>query len=392
MSRKGIFVAALAGSVMLAVVALAWGAIRTDPIIAASAVDADYHTEGQIIAGNIHVNTDRAPDDGIALTTCDPDPRPEPHTRPACTWGTPQGIGDDFLNFGRHIPDGDSSPNGAFTPQTTDSRDNFNGKVGFNDGGIFEGHFFDDDDMHFRLTPRTVDAYLAPEGNANNRWRRVCGTGVVEQFNNQGTGGAEEHPALPPFAPGQIRKFVMQVWDADHRDPSDNDGGNQDFFIIDILRVGSLFDTSRCLEPDQRPPNPPVNPQNPNQPNNPRPVTATGGSQPAIIVAGASAPSLRVAAGLRGPRACVSRAFTAAVGGTNIARVDFLLNGRRVARVTRRDASGAFRARMLLRRGSSRGTVTARVVFRNGTNARARNLRLAVRRCARAQQRPSFTG
>ncbi|MBA3329096.1 MAG: hypothetical protein H0T43_12425, partial [Solirubrobacterales bacterium] len=97
-------------------------------------------------------------------------------------------------------------------------------------------------------------------------------------------------------------------------------------------------------------------------------------------------------AGLRGPRACVSRAFTAEVAGRNIARVDFLLNGRRVARVTRRDRSGAFRARMQLRRGSATGGVTARVVFRSATNARARTLKLAVRRCARAQQRPAFTG
>ncbi|MBA3328731.1 MAG: hypothetical protein H0T43_10560, partial [Solirubrobacterales bacterium] len=271
MARKRTFIAALAASIMLAVVALSYAAIRTDPIIAASAPDADYHTEGQIIAGNIHVNTDRAPDDGVALATCDPDPRPEPHARPDCTWGTPAGIGDDFLNFGRHIPDGDSSPNGAFTPESTDTRDNFNGKAGFKDGGIFEGHFFDDDDMNFRLTPRTVDAYMAPEGNANNRWRRVCGTGVVEQFNNSGPGGAEAHPAKAPFAPGQIRKFIMQVWDADHRDPTDLEGGNQDFFIIDILGVDSQFDTARCLEPNQPPPPPPTNPENPKQPNNPLP-------------------------------------------------------------------------------------------------------------------------
>jgi hypothetical protein len=243
--------------------------------------------------------------------------------------------------------------------------------------------------MHFRLTPRTLDAYLAPEANANNRWRRICGTGVVEQFNNQGPGGAEAHPALAPFAPGQIRKFVMQVWDADHRDPSDLDGGNQDFFIIDILRPGSLFDVSRCAEPDQVLPPNPQNPRPPGQPIVPGP---TGGSQPPIVIAGASAPSLRVSAGLRGPRACVSRAFTAAVGGSNIARVDFLLNGRLARRVARRDRSGLFRARMQLRRGQSRGNVTARVVFRSGTNARARNLRLSVRRCARAQQRPAFTG
>ena len=94
---------------------------------------------------------------------------------------------------------------------------------------------------------------------------------------------------------------------------------------------------------------------------------------------------------------CVSRSFTAVVRGRHISRVDFRLDGRRVARVTRR-VRGAFRARIRLSRGASTGRVTARVVFASGTNARPRTLLVPVRRCgsgsgrARVGPSPSFTG
>ena len=39
-----------------------------------------------------------------------------------------------------------------------------------------------------------------------------------------------------PFAIGQYRPFVVQVWDADWKDPSDYEGGNQDYIIIDVPR------------------------------------------------------------------------------------------------------------------------------------------------------------
>jgi hypothetical protein len=77
------------------------------------------------------------------------------------------------VSFGRHIADADASPGGGFTPLGTASREHFDGEAGFDLGGaIFTGDFYDDD-MHVRLAPRTLDAYLAPNGNANNRWRAL---------------------------------------------------------------------------------------------------------------------------------------------------------------------------------------------------------------------------
>lgn len=393
---------AATAAMTLAIAAASAGAAT--PIVPSSTSDVDYHTEGQIVlGGNIGIHTDRAPNNGDALTVCDPDPRLAPHARPDdCGWTVPAGNGKDLVNLGRSIIDADESPNGAFTPFATDSRDRFNGKaIGFgNDGPVFEldGHFVDDEDMSFRLAPLTLDAYLAPNGDPNNRWRRFCGTGTVEGFDNQ-TPNA-------PFAAGEVRKFVAEIWDADFRDPSDLDGGNQDYWVIDILRPGSLFDVSICQELPLVPNNPP---NNPNNPNNPKPLvppgvtpgtpTATTGSLPplvsAAVIAASSGPAkaLLSNAGVRGPGGCVQRGFKVAVRGANIQRVDFALDGKRMARVTKRDSSGMFRATIKVG-GLSRRThrITARVAFFPGTSPRVRSLPIAFRRCARAAAAPAFTG
>lgn len=388
MSVRTTAVAALAVALMLAVAASASAA---GPIVPSSAPDVDYHAEGQIIAGNIQIQTDRAPNKGAAVADCDPDPRPAPNARPdACAFGTPVGAGRDLVNFGRHIPDADQSPSGAFSPgPMTATRENFNGKAGFDTPApIFVGDFFDDDDMNFRLTPRTLDAYLAPNGDPNNRWRRFCGTGFVDQFNNM-------TPTLP-FRVGEVRKFVVEVWDADFRDPSDLDGGNQDYWVIDILKPGSRFDTSLCINvnPVTRQPEPP-----PASPIIPPGVTTTAptalaGSAPALVAGSGVAPTVSFAsAAARGPGGCVARAFKVAVRGANIQRVDFSVNGRFLRRVTGRDATGAFRTTVSVNRLSDvLNRVTARVVFRASTGAAARTLRLPVRRCPRPVARPLFTG
>ena len=83
--------------------------------------DVDYHAEGQItLGGNIQIQTDRAPDQGQALTRCDPDPRPAPHARPDCQWATPTGSGREEVGLPGQIgrPDTDTSPNGSFTPNS----------------------------------------------------------------------------------------------------------------------------------------------------------------------------------------------------------------------------------------------------------------------------------
>jgi hypothetical protein len=368
------------------------------PIVPSAAADVEYHAEGQIIAGNIQIQTDRAPNQGTAVADCDPDPRPAPHPRPdGCAFATPAGAGRDHVSFGRHIPDADESPNGAFGAAATATRENFNGRAGFLDvGAIFVGDFFDDDDMNFRLTPRTLDAYLAPNGDPNNRWRRFCGTGIVDQFNNL-------TPASP-FRVGEIRKFIVEVWDADFRDPSDDDGGNQDFWVIDILKPGSLFDISSCRTAAAGPgpapgPGPGPGPLTPPPAGN-QPVltgqapTATTGSQPPLVAGVAPRPRLLFAsAAARGPGRCVVRPFRVAVRGANILRVDFSVDGRFISRATRRDATGAFRATISPRGLSDRlHRVIARVVFRPAARSRARMLLMTFRRCPRPIARPVFTG
>jgi hypothetical protein len=387
--------AAAAASVALTL-AFAASAVAATPIVPSAAADVDYHAEGQIIAGNIQIQTDRAPSQGPAVADCDPDPRPAPHARPdACDFAVPAGAGRDRVDFGRHIPDADVSPNGAFGSAVTATRESFNGKAGFeDDGAIFVGDFFDDEDMSFRLTPRTLDAYLAPNGDPNNRWRRFCGTGIVDTLNNL-------TPA-PPFAAGQVRKFIVEVWDADFRDPSNNDGGNQDYWVIDILKPGSLFDISDCRnaaanpEPNQPGPLPQPNPGQPTLVVQ-TPVAAptpTTGSLPPLVAGVAPRPRLAfVSAAARGPGRCVARPFLVSVRGANILRVDFSVNGRLLTRVTRRDRTGAFRA-VVSPRGLRGGLhrVNARVVFRPAARAAARTLRMSFRRCPRPIQRPLFTG
>ncbi len=402
---------ATATAAATAALTLAFGvaaASAAGPIVPSSAADVDYHTEGQIVlGGNIGIHTDRAPNQGQALTLCDPDPRPAPNVRPDdCGWAIPGGTGRDLVNLGRNIIDADESPNGAYTPVATDSRDRFNGKaIGFGqDGPVFEldGHFAEDEDMHFKLTPLTLDAYLAPNGDANNRWRRFCGTGTVEQFNNQDPGGAEDHPALPPFVPGQVRKFIAEVWDADFRDPSDNDGGNQDYWVIDMLAPGSLFDVSACQTTPLVPViPPPVTPPPPLVPPGVTPIapTAIAGSLPPLVSAAVLAASQGPAqiqvsgAAARGPGGCVATSFKVAVRGANIQRVDFSLDGKRLSRVLKRDKSGMFRTTINVSALSRRThRVTARVAFFAGSSPRVRSLPIAFRRCAKAVAAPAFTG
>ncbi len=359
-------------------------------IVPSSAPDVAYHAEGQIIGGNISIQTDRAPNKGDALTVCDPDPRAAPHERPdTCVWATPVGDGRDLVNFGRHIPDADESPNGKVATSPSDTRENFNGKAGFKDGAIFEGHFYDDDDQNFRLTPRTLDGYLAPNGDPNNRWRRFCGTGIIDDFNNQSPSA--------PFVVGETRKFIVEVWDADFRDPSDNDGGNQDYWVIDILDADSLFDVSQCLNVDEggnpSPPLPPgLSAGNPNV----QALTATSGSAPPLVLGASAPPRIAVAtAGARGPGGCVGKAPTVTVTGANILRVDFRVNGSFLRRVVRRDANGLFRTTIPLGRLTKvSNSVTARVVFRPSTGAAARTLPIRIRRCPRpiSAAAPAFTG
>jgi hypothetical protein len=383
---------------------------RSDVILAGSRAAVDYHAEAAaarpadggatIIGGNIHIVSDRGTRGGNA-GACDPDPRFGTHPRPddqGCSWARPVGAGEDFIAFGRHIQnnfpeesgelpnDTDTSPNGAFTPIATPTRESFNGRGGLDqDGALFieDRPVLDDEDLNFRIRSTGISNYVSPQGNADNRWRRLCGEGVVETLDHNA-------PMTAPFTAGQTRPFVIQIWDADFKDPSDLDGGNQDYFIVDVFPEGTTFDVSSCVaqvKPPVKPPNKPpvVTPPSP-------PVVVTPAT-PAAGVLGERRVS-RGTARIAGARTCPVRAFNVRVTGRQIRRVTFTVDGRRVGSVTRADSLGRYQARIdprRLRAGVHR--VQARVEFVRGAGS-ARTVRMSFRICARpaAQVAPNFTG
>jgi hypothetical protein len=389
---------------------------RTDVILAGSQSQVDYHAEAAaarpdaggatIIGGNIQIKSDRGVDKGVA-GACDPDPRLVPHTRPddqGCTWATPAGAGEDFISFGRtvqnNIPeesgelpnDTDTSPDNAFVPVATPTRERFNGRGGLDaNGGLFieDRPVIDDEDLNFRIRGTAIFNYLAPQGNADNRWRRLCGEGQVEVLDHNAALAA-------PFTAGETRPFVVQIWDADFKDPSDMDGGNQDYFIIDVYKPGTTFDVNSCVaQPDDDNPPPPPPPGctvNCNPVNTPTPTPVAAVAPKAGVLAARAVPRGR--ARIAGARTCPVTAFNVRVTGRQIRRVTFTVDGRRVATVTRADRLGRWTARInprQLRTGTHR--VRARVEFRRGAGP-ARTLRMSFRICARpaAQVAPNFTG
>jgi hypothetical protein len=389
---------------------------RTDVILAGSQASVDYHAEAAparpadggatIIGGNIQIVSDRGVRGGTA-GACDPDPRFGTHPRPddqGCTWDEPVGAGQDFVAFGRHIQndapvdsgqlpnDTDTSPDGAFTPLATPTRESFNGRGGLDkDGALFMENrpVLDDEDLNFRIRGTEIFNYVSPQGNADNRWRRLCGEGVVETLDHNA-------PMTEPFEPGQTRPFVVETWDADFKDPSDLDGGNQDYFIIDVFPQGTTFDVRSCVAQVPPPDNPPNNP-----PNNPPVVPAP--PAPPVVAATPPAPVSAVlgeravaqgTARIAGASACPVRPFGIRVSGRQIRRVTFTVDGRRAGSVTRPDRLGRFQVRVdprRLRAGVHR--VQARVEFVSGAGS-ARTLRMSFRICARpaAQVQPNFTG
>lgn len=386
---------------------------RRDVILGGSESHVIYHAESaptrpdglsRIIGGNIHIVSDRGADDGIA-GPCDPDPRPDPHTRPDdlplsenCAWAQPQGVGEDFIAFGRHIQedfpeesggvarDTDFSPTNFYPWSFTDTRESFNGRGGFDRGNrlfVDDRPVLDDEDVNIRVRSTGIDNYVAPQGNPNNRWRRLCGTGIVEALD-----GNETIPA--GFFAGQVVKFVVQIWDADWQNPSDQDGGNEDYFIIDLFDGATTFNTASCVAAAGTTPTQPgttVVPE-PGQPLAPQ----APGAPPVIDVAGEQV--VQGTARVTGPRRCVNRPFNVTISGRQIRRVVFSVDGRRIDTVSSPNARGQWITRINPRR-FARGVrrVTARVTFVRGAG-RTRTLRVAFQRCPRPAQRvaPRFTG
>jgi len=399
-----------------------------DVILPGSQSQVDYHAEAApakpadggatIIGGNIQITSDRGARGGLA-GACDPDPRFGTHPRPddeGCTWDDPVGAGQDFISFGRHIAaqdaapdtsgstgsvaggpgdlsgDTDTSPDGAYIPVMTPTRENFNGRGGLDQSGALfmeSRPVLDDEDLNFRITGTAIFNYLAPQGNADNRWRRLCGEGVVSQLRDNA-------PVTGPFAVDETVPFVIQIWDADWKDPSNLDGGNQDYFIVDVYPQGTSFDVDSCravVPPGNPPNNPPVNPP-PAPPVVPAPVPVKA-TPPAPAGAVKGVEVRRGSARIAAVRACpITSPVTLRVRGRQIRRVTFFVDGRRVAGVTRASSAGLYTARVdprRLRVGVHR--VRARVEFRSGAGP-ARTLNMSFRTCARPTQavQPHFTG
>ena len=90
---------------------------------------------------------------------------------------------------------------------------------------------------------------------------------------------------------------------------------------------------------------------------------------------------------------CASRTFTAGVRGTQIARVVFKLDGKRIGTVTKKNAKGLYALRInpaKYRIGVHRLVVTVR--FKASSRTATRTLRSAFQRCARQLVSPRFTG
>jgi hypothetical protein len=104
----------------------------------------------------------------------------------------------------------------------------------------------------------------------------------------------------------------------------------------------------------------------------------------------------RVAAGtarLISATGCASRTFTARVRGSQIKRVVFKLDGKRIGTVTKRNKAGLYALRInpaKYRIGVHRLVVT--VTFNSASRTKARTLRASFQRCAKRLVSPRFTG
>jgi uncharacterized repeat protein (TIGR01451 family) len=137
---------------------------------------------------------------------------------------------------------------------------------------------------------------------------------------------------------------------------------------------------------NQPPPPPPPPPTPPTPPSAP-PITPSGDVMPVAQVLSTGT------ARLIGPSRCVSGPFVARVTGKNIAKVVFMLDGKRFKTVLAKGASTTFKAQIKPRGRSSKAhRVTAVVTFKASANTRSRTLRFAYLGCARQAAAPQFAG
>jgi hypothetical protein len=111
---------------------------------------------------------------------------------------------------------------------------------------------------------------------------------------------------------------------------------------------------------------------------------------PAVSSAGNGKKAFHSSARLVAPKSCVSRRFTVVVRGGRVRSVTFFVNGHRLRRLSAR--GGQRRFSVTMRRPVTFMRVVARVRFAGNTTPATRTLRATIRRCARQNVRPQFTG
>jgi hypothetical protein len=96
---------------------------------------------------------------------------------------------------------------------------------------------------------------------------------------------------------------------------------------------------------------------------------------------------------LVGPTGCVAKAFNARVSGQNIAKVVFVLDGKRIKTLTKPNAGTRFQVRINpanFKIGVHR--LRATITFLAATKKAPQTLRLSFQRCAKKLAAPRFTG
>jgi hypothetical protein len=102
----------------------------------------------------------------------------------------------------------------------------------------------------------------------------------------------------------------------------------------------------------------------------------------------------RANARLRGTVGCATAKYaSASISGSQVRRVTFYVNGRKVSSLTKPNAGKAYRLRYRTK-GLKNGSyaVRAHVQFSSASKASPRNYRLQFSRCSRRAVAPSFTG
>ncbi|CAN5277674.1 hypothetical protein BH20ACT16_BH20ACT16_03820 [soil metagenome] len=123
----------------------------------------------------------------------------------------------------------------------------------------------------------------------------------------------------------------------------------------------------------------------------PVPLTPSGVPQPPVKPVAIVIPA--ATARLTGPKRCVSGPFDVNVTGRGIAKVLFLLDGRRLKTVRGSAGRTVFKVRVDPRGQSSFAhRITAKVTFKTATRKPARTLRLIYLDCPRQIAAPQFTG